>query len=543
MFTVTTYKCSDNIYSGPELPFDFHCIYILENGKEAYIGESKDSSRRWSEHNSQSCKNLYKQYKFTRMHVITGQLSEETPAKHYENLLIKLMKIDGKFIIVNRDDGEKQHYYRKNEFELYFDKLWLQLVDKHLVNTQEFITIINAASYKYSPHTVLTEAQQNTLAAILRVIDSGETIPHRSDFKNRPILITGDAGTGKTLVAASLFYHLRNSARHKNKKIGLVYTNPATRSEMQIVFKNTHGLHKKDVISPVDVSKNYYDIIICDEAHRLRRGKNLGHYYKRFKQINERFNLDKNHDELDWILANSGCQIFFYDEKQIVSASDIPYESFQQRLLHRKRGIRPVALEDQMRIAAGDHYVPYIYGLLYQRTKEPLTFANYDFRLYDSFPAMVAQIKQKEQSGGLSRLCSSYAWKWKGRETEGESDILIEGTGIRWNSQTAGWLSNENAKEEMGSLYTLAGLDLNYAGVVIGPDLYFDRIDNTIKVRREAFFDHKVKTGATDEELRKYILNTYAVLLTRGIKGTFVYVCDKDLHEYLKKFIPSAGLQ
>jgi DUF2075 family protein len=151
---------------------------------------------------------------------------------------------------------------------------------------------------------------------------------------------------------------------------------------------------------------------------------------------------------------------------------------------------------------------------------------------------MTALIEQKEQSDGLSRLCSSYAWEWKGRATAGEPDILIEGVEIRWNSQTAGWLSNEKAKKEMGSLYTLAGLDLNYAGVVIGPDLYFDCKDNKIKVRREAFFDHKVKAGSEDKDLTMYILNTYFVLLTRGIKGTFIYVCNDDLREYFRKFIP-----
>lgn len=218
IFTVTTYEYTANGYSGPDLPFDFHCVYILENGREAYIGESKDSTRRAREHTGQAVSNLNRQYHFTRMHVITGNLAEETPAKHYENLLIKLMKVDGKFTIVNRNEGERQHYYRKNEFELYFDKLWLQLESKNLVKIKEFEVIINSSSYKYSPYTALTEAQQNTLAAIMHVIDSGETAPHRPDFENRPILIKGDAGTGKTLVATSLFYHLRNSVRYKDKK-------------------------------------------------------------------------------------------------------------------------------------------------------------------------------------------------------------------------------------------------------------------------------------------------------------------------------------
>ena len=109
---------------------------------------------------------------------------------------------------------------------------------------------------------------------------------------------------------------------------------------------------------------------------------------------------------------------------------------------------------------------------------------------------------------------------------------------IKWNSQTGGWLSNPATKKEMGSIYTLPGLDLNYAGVVIGPDIFFDPIDNKIKIDKDNFFDKKVKNGVTDDELRNYILNTYAVFFTRGIKGTYVYVCDSNLTEYFKRYIP-----
>ncbi len=91
----------------------------------------------------------------------------------------------------------------------------------------------------------------------------------------------------------------------------------------------------------------------------------------------------------------------------------------------------------------------------------------------------------------------------------------------------------------MGSIYSLVGLDLNYAAVVIGPDLYYDRADQKIKVNKKHYFDNKVKTGGSDEELREYVLNTYAVLLTRGIYGTYVYVCDEALREYLQQYIPS----
>lgn len=143
----------------------------------------------------------------------------------------------------------------------------------------------------------------------------------------------------------------------------------------------------------------------------------------------------------------------------------------------------------------------------------------------------------KNEEFGLSRLCTGYPWKHISKNDDSLFDIVIEGISIKWNKITAGWISDPKHEKEMGSIYTLAGLDLNYAGVVIGPDLYFDKRDNKIKVNIDNYFDNKVKKGVDIEALRKYVLNTYAVLLTRAIEGTYVYVCDNALKEYLSKFI------
>lgn len=138
---------------------------------------------------------------------------------------------------------------------------------------------------------------------------------------------------------------------------------------------------------------------------------------------------------------------------------------------------------------------------------------------------------------GLCRFCSGYGWEWVGKDNEKLADINIEGINIKWNGQTEGWLSNVNAREEMGSVYSLSGLDLNYTGVVIGPDLYWDKETEEIKVNKERYYDNKVKRGTSDKELKKYVLNTYGVLFTRGMRGTYIYVCDKELREYFKRFI------
>ena len=138
-------------------------------------------------------------------------------------------------------------------------------------------------------------------------------------------------------------------------------------------------------------------------------------------------------------------------------------------------------------------------------------------------------------------MCGGYAWKWVAKDNPENPDIHFENTDIWWNKQTSGWLRNPEAKEEMGSIYTLPGLDLNYTAVVIGPELFYDPVDNCVKADRSHFFDNKVKKNTTDDDLRRYILNTYAVFMTRGIMGTYIYVCDDNLRSYLQKYIPVHG--
>lgn len=498
---LSTFSYEDGDYENWELPFDYHCLYILENGKDAYIGETKAVVRRSQEH--KAITDVCSRYKFQRIHVVTGQTFDEMPAKHYETLLIRLMKADGKFRVRNKKK-EWQHYGRKNEFELCFDRLWLELEKKGLVRHKEFQDVLNLSAYKFSPDVPLTQAQCEALTSILHTIDSRETRPHTRGYLPRPICISGDAGTGKTVVAASLFHYLRTHEPYKNQKIGLVYPTSPTRAEIQDAFKAIPGLRKKDVLSPSAVARERYDIVICDE--------------------------------LDWLLTNSGCLILFYDQKQSVSSADIPAERFEERLLARKRGVRPIALREQMRLRAGEDYAPYIYDVLYERNPRPRRFEGYELKIFRSFAGMFRLLREKEAAYGFSRLCGGYAWKWVSKNHPERADIRLDGVDVFWNQRTAGWLSDPSAREEMGSIYTLPGLDLNYAFVVIGPELTYE--NGGIRVRREALYDNQAKRTETDEELKTFLLNIYGVFMTRGILGACLYVCDGALRDYLGRFFP-----
>lgn len=199
-FEITTYDFAAKHYSDWIFPYDYHYLYILENGKDAYIGETNDIKVRTGDHRKKA--DFCHQFHFRRIHVITGIDITATPAKHYENMLIKLMEIDQKFHVRNTEPGVRTFYHSKNEFELGFDQLWQKLAEKGLVSHMEFKTILNSSEYKYSPFTRLTPLQQEALESTINALHCSDSQKQRDAKHTRPILIKGDAGTGKTVVAA-----------------------------------------------------------------------------------------------------------------------------------------------------------------------------------------------------------------------------------------------------------------------------------------------------------------------------------------------------
>ena len=141
---------------------------------------------------------------------------------------------------------------------------------------------------------------------------------------------------------------------------------------------------------------------------------------------------------------------------------------------------------------------------------------------------------------GLSRLLAGFAWKYKSKKNPDLYDIDIDGHQLRWNQTVKDWVNSPNSANEVGSIHTIQGYDLNFAGVIIGNDLGYDPINQKIVFDRNCYFDAKGKENNkvlgvkySDAEILQYVLNIYRVLLTRGIKGTFVYVCDLELRKLI----------
>jgi DUF2075 family protein len=200
-----------------------------------------------------------------------------------------------------------------------------------------------------------------------------------------------------------------------------------------------------------------------------------------------------------------------------------------------------------MRVAGGEDYIDYVGRVLDGESVAARDFNSYEIRLFDDVAEMRDAIVQKDREFGLARMIAGYAWEWKSKRNPTTPDIVIDGVEMFWNRTATDWVNSATALEEVGSIHTVQGYDLNYAGVIIGNDLKFDPETRRIYFSREDYFDQRGKENLPrlgqvfgDDEILRYVKNIYRVLMTRGILGTYVYVCDTALREYLRSFFRHA---
>lgn len=169
---------------------------------------------------------------------------------------------------------------------------------------------------------------------------------------------------------------------------------------------------------------------------------------------------------------------------------------------------------------------------------------DFEIKIFDDPNEMIEKIKQLDKKIGLCRNVAGYDWEWKSKNKSNEEirekglyDFDFEGEKYIWNHTNNGWILSSNAVNEIGCVHTVQGYDLNYVGVIIGPDLSYNKEKNKIEVHINELKDSNVKRGTDEKVIQKYIINTYKILLERGIKGCYIYACDKSMQEYLKEHI------
>lgn len=527
-------------------------VYILNNNgvSQAYVGETIDINNRISTHLQSPNKRHLKE-----AHLISSKKFNKSATLDIESNLIKYLHADGKYTLLNGNLGLVNHsYYQRGEYYWnLFKNIWNVLISKGIArHTIEHIS--NSDLFKYSPYKSLSIDQRKNLMLIIDALLSAD---------KKSILIEGGAGTGKTILAIFLFKLILTSDEElnykefgededeilnkvkqlkkifPNPKMGLVIAMSSFRTTIKKVFKNIRGLNQSMVIGPSELASSSYDLLFIDESHRLRKRVNLTNYAS-FDNTARALGLDPlTTNELEWTILRSKKRLYFYDPKQSIKPTDVNAEGFIA--LKNSKNSKTIQLFSQFRSNGGNGYVQFVDDLLDMKFNDDnLKYfnTNYDVRLFDRFKDFVSELKLKNEQHQLCRFVAGYGWKWVSKNNKTKFDIVIEELKFQWNLDNIEFILKDNNAEQIGCIHTTQGYDLNYVGLIFGPEIILNPKTNEIEVIRENYHDANGQNTVTDiNVLKNYILNIYKTLMLRGILGCYIYVCDDNLRNYFKKHI------
>ncbi|MEZ0578134.1 DNA/RNA helicase domain-containing protein [Nocardioides sp. MH1] len=539
-------------------------VYTLSDANEIYVGESLNVAGRFKQHLETPSKAHLRGAR-----VVVDDTFNKSVCLDLESFLIRLFAGDGQYQVLNGNHGiMNAEYYGRAGYRRTFEAIFEDLRRRGAF-TRPLREIENTDLFKLSPFKALTQDQAIAVEDILRgLFDDLE-----SGASSR-IVIQGAPGTGKTVVGIFLMKLLSDiktadvSAPPESDSLlseffvpgypelltdlrfGLVVPQQSLRQSIKAVFRKTPGLRTDQVLSPFQVgqSAESFDLLIVDEAHRLNQRANqaAGPLNTMFSKINiDLFGEDDySITQLDWIEMKSKHQVYLLDGAQSVRPADLPLAATQALVESARSNGRVYPLSSQMRVRAGDDYVQYVRGILAGTITERRHFDGYDLRFFDHPAKMRQEIIQRNSEHGLARLLAGFAWPWKSKRDPSAIDIQLGDLALRWNSTEVDWVNTPTSVEEVGSIHTIQGYDLNYAGVIIGNDLRYDPARGAIYFDRQSYHDPRGTTnnrmlGITysDDDILQYVRNIYAVLLTRGMLGTYVYVTDGPLRTHLRQFL------
>lgn len=361
--------------------------------------------------------------------------------------------------------------------------------------------------------------------------------------KKQVIIIEGGPGTGKSVVAINLLVEL--TAREHLAKY--VTKNAAPRKVFESVLT---GTYKKTEISNLfagsgeftGTKKYTFDTLIVDEAHRLNEKSGL---YG---------NLGDN--QIKELIHSAKCAIFFLDEDQRVTFKDIG-EAGEIEKIAATAGAAVTRLElaSQFRCSGSDGYLAWLDGTLQIRetANTRLDPSEFDFQIFDSPEKLRRVIVEKNKAANRARMVAGYCWDWKSKKNPAAFDVTVPefGFSMRWNlEKDAGlWIVAPDSVSEIGCIHTCQGLEVDYIGVVVGPDLIVrdgkvltvpekrSRQDQSIKGYKKYFEE---SPDAAKEKADRIIKNTYRTLMTRGMKGCYVYFTDPETAGYFRGRVGAA---
>ena len=349
------------------------------------------------------------------------------------------------------------------------------------------------------------------------------------------IVIEGGPGTGKSVISVNL------AASLLRDNLNAIFVAPNSSFRDVLVKKLTidHSPQRiknifKGSAAFYNAEDNEFDVLVVDEAHRLK--KKGAFMYKGTNQVED-------------IVKASQTSIFFIDDDQLVRPEDIGTVKEIKRVANEYGAkVYNFELNAQFRCSGAEGYINWINDVL--QLKETANYngwdkKSFDFQIFEDPNKLRVAIENKASKNYSARILAGYAWLWtpasKGNQDGEVEDIEIPEFDFKmpWNSRKVGttWAIDERGIKQAGCIHTSQGLEFDYVGVIVGEDLEYDPETKTFLTDHMKYKDKTGKRGLQQEPeaLNKLVRNIYKILMTRGMRGCYVYFADKDLESYFKK--------
>lgn len=357
------------------------------------------------------------------------------------------------------------------------------------------------------------------------------------------VLVKGGPGTGKTVIALHL---LALIAGNPKLQCNVHYATKSKPLLEGVRFQLPRGskakllFHNVTQYIPANCDENSIDVLMVDEAHRITKSSN-----NQYTPAEKRTDMT----QIETLIRAAKVSVFFIDDKQAIRGVEIGSSSLIKEWARKYNAkIEEVELKSQFRCNGSDNYLDWLEHVLYNEPKAPLFDKDeFDFQVLDSPKDLYEAIKNKNALSGMTaRLCAGFCWPWSsdlGTDGDLVKDVQIGDFAMPWETKDTiknvpkgyvkwyEWAYKPEGIKQIGCIYTAQGFEFDYVGVIIGPDLYFDEKDGLVKTRIEESKDPVLKRSG--EGIDRYIRNIYRVLMSRGMKGCYVYICDVSLRKYV----------